>query len=442
MYLPDYIKTILDKLSAKGYEAYVVGGCVRDYLLGQCPKDYDVTTSALPEQIIECFSDYKLLTNGLKHGTVTVIINNLPVEITTYRIDGDYKDHRHPEKVEFTSSLKEDLSRRDFTINAMAYSEKTGVVDLFGGKEDLEKKIIRAVGDPYQRFDEDALRILRALRFASRFGFEIDRATADAAHRLRYLLEGISVERIQTELCGILMGDCHDVLYNFPDIICEIIPELRASIGFIQYSKYHNRTVYRHTIAATAGSDADIIYRLTMLLHDVGKPESFYMDNDGVGHFKGHALVSRRIAEKILKRLKFSNKITDEVLFLIENHSIKMNDTEKYIKKAVVRYGAEGFLKLINVHIFDNLGKAEWYLWENDFFRSIAQHMREYLEKQPALSLKDLKVNGNDVSALGFVGEEIGKALHFLMDAVIDEHCQNVKEKLLVFLKKNRKNIK
>ena len=442
MYLPDYIKKILDKLSAKGYEAYVVGGCVRDYLLGQCPKDYDVTTSALPEQIIECFDGYRLLTNGLKHGTVTVIINSLPVEITTYRIDGDYKDHRHPEKVEFTSSLKEDLSRRDFTINAMAYSEKTGVVDLFGGREDLEKKVIRAVGDPYQRFDEDALRILRALRFASRFGFEIDRATADAAHRLRYLLESVSVERIQTELCGILLGDCYDVLFNFPDIVCEIIPELRPSVGFIQYSKYHNRTVYRHTIAATAGSEPDIVYRLTMLLHDVGKPESFYMDDDGVGHFKGHAIVSRRIAEKVLKRLKFSNKITEEVLFLIENHSIKMNDTEKYIKKALVRYGEEGFLKLINIHIFDNLGKAEMCLWENDFFRSIAQNTREYLKTKPALTLKDLNINGNDVSRLGFVGEEIGKALHFLMDAVIDEHCQNEKEKLLAFLKKNRKNIK
>ncbi len=442
MYLPDYIKKILDKLSAKGYEAYVVGGCVRDYLLGQCPKDYDVTTSALPEQIIECFSDYRLLTNGLKHGTVTVITDNIPVEITTYRIDGDYKDHRHPEKVEFTASLREDLSRRDFTINAMAYSEKKGVVDYFGGKEDLEKKIIRAVGNPYQRFDEDALRILRALRFASRFGFEINRATADAAHRLRYLLQRISVERIQTELFGILLGECYDVLYNFPDIICEIIPELRSSIGFIQYSKYHNRTVYRHTIAATAGSEPDLIYRLTMLLHDVGKPESFYMDDDGVGHFKGHAIVSRRIAEKVLKRLKFSNKITEEVLFLIENHSIKMNDTEKYIKKALVRYGAERFLKLINIHIFDNLGKAEMCLWENGFFRSIAQHTKEYLEKQPALSLKDLRVNGNDVTALGFAGEEIGKALHFLMDAVIDEHCDNEKEKLIAFLKKNKKNIK
>ncbi|MBQ8931659.1 MAG: HD domain-containing protein [Ruminiclostridium sp.] len=441
MHLSENIVYITDKLAENGYEAFVVGGCVRDYLLGQCPKDYDVTTSALPEQIIECFEGERLLTNGLKHGTVTVIKDDIPVEITTYRIDGDYKDHRHPEKVEFTSSLKEDLSRRDFTINAMAYSEKTGIVDYFGGREDLKNGIIRAVGNPYIRFDEDALRILRALRFSSRFGFEIERNTSDAIHRLRYLLERISVERIQTELCGILLGNCYDVLYNYPDVICEIIPELRPSIGFLQHTKYHNRTVYRHIIKATAESDCDIISRLTMLLHDIGKPDSFYMEN-GTGHFKGHALVSRDISEKVLKRLKFSNKITEEVLFLIENHSIKMADTEKYIKKALVRYGEEQFLKLIDIHIFDNLGKAEMCLWENDFFRSIAQHTREYLDSQPALTLKSLKVNGNDMMALGFSGADVGKALNFLMDAVIDEHCKNEKDRLIEYLKKNRKNVK
>lgn len=441
MFLPDYIEQILDKLSAKGYEAYVVGGCVRDYLLGQCPKDYDVTTSALPEQIIECFDGYKLLTNGLKHGTVTVITQSIAVEITTYRIDGDYRDHRHPEKVEFTASLKEDLSRRDFTINAMAYSHKEGVVDFFDGRADLENGIIRAVGNPYQRFDEDALRILRALRFASRFDFEIEKNTSDAIHRMKYLLENISAERIQTELCGILTGNCYNVLYNYPDVICEVIPELRETIGFEQHTKYHDRTVYRHTIAATAASDSDIVYRLTMLLHDVGKPKCFYME-DGVGHFKGHALVSRDIAEKVLKRLKFSNKITSEILFLIENHSVKMQDTEKYIKKALLRYGEDRFLKLINIHVYDNMGKAKWYLYENEVFKSIENRAKEYIKNKPLITLKSLAVNGNEVSQLGFKNEEIGKALQFLLNEVIDERCPNEKNKLLDFLTKNRHNIK
>lgn len=434
MQLPKYVYEVLKKLQDSGYEAYCVGGCVRDYLLGQCPDDYDVTTSALPEQIMKVFGGYKLLTVGLKHGTVTVIIDKKPVEITTYRVDGDYKDHRHPSEVRFTPCLEEDLARRDLTINAMAYCPETGIIDPFGGQNDLKNGIIRCVGDPMKRFDEDGLRILRALRFASRYGFEIDKYTSDAVHRLRYLLSFISAERINNELCGILTGNCGDILYNYSDVICEIIPEMYPCIGFEQHSKYHDKTVYGHIVATVAASEPTVEARLTMLLHDIGKPASFFM-KDGVGHFYGHADVSCEIAVKIIERLRFSNKIADEVLFLIKNHGIVINDDTRCIRRGLSRYGTERFLKLIRVHYYDTCGKAPAYFGEKDLFDSIEKHTREYLENEPPMNLKQLKVNGSDISMLGITGREIGEALSFLLEQVIDGNCENDKDSLLTLIK-------
>lgn len=434
MQLPKYVYEVLKKLQDSGYEAYCVGGCVRDYLLGQCPDDYDVTTSALPEQIMKVFGGYKLLTVGLKHGTVTVIIDKKPVEITTYRVDGDYKDHRHPSEVRFTPCLEEDLARRDLTINAMAYCPETGIIDPFGGQNDLKNGIIRCVGDPMKRFDEDGLRILRALRFASRYGFEIDKYTSDAVHRLRYLLSFISAERINNELCGILTGNCGDILYNYSDVICEIIPEMYPCIGFEQHSKYHDKTVYGHIVATVAASEPTVEARLTMLLHDIGKPASFFM-KDGVGHFYGHADVSCEIAVKIIERLRFSNKIADEVLFLIKNHGIVINDDTRSIRRGLSRYGTERFLKLIRVHYYDTCGKAPAYFGEKDLFDSIEKHTREYLENEPPMNLKQLKVNGSDISKFGITGREIGEALSFLLEQVIDGNCENDKDSLLTLIK-------
>ena len=434
MQLPKYVYEVLKKLQDSGYEAYCVGGCVRDYLLGQCPDDYDVTTSALPEQIMKVFGGYKLLTVGLKHGTVTVIIDKKPVEITTYRVDGDYKDHRHPSEVRFTPCLEEDLARRDLTINAMAYCPETGIIDPFGGQNDLKNGIIRCVGDPMKRFDEDGLRILRALRFASRYGFEIDKYTSDAVHRLRYLLSFISAERINNELCGILAGSCGDILYNYSDGICEIIPEMYPCIGFEQHSKYHDKTVYGHIVATVAASEPTVEARLTMLLHDIGKPASFFM-KDGVGHFYGHADVSCEIAVKIIERLRFSNKIADEVLFLIKNHGIVINDDTRSIRRGLSRYGTERFLKLIRVHYYDTCGKAPAYFGEKDLFDSIEKHTREYLENEPPMNLKQLKVNGSDISKFGITGREIGEALSFLLEQVIDGNCENDKDSLLTLIK-------
>lgn len=434
MQLPLYVNEVLNKLHDSGYEAYCVGGCVRDYLLGQCPQDYDITTSALPEQIINVFDGYRLLTVGLKHGTVTVIIDKHTIEITTFRIDGDYNDHRHPSMVGFTVNLAEDLARRDLTINAMAYNDKVGLVDLYGGADDLKKGVIKCVGDPMKRFDEDGLRILRALRFASRYGFKIDKATSDAIHRLKYLLSFVSAERINTELCGILIGDCHDILYNYCDVICEIIPEMYACIGFEQHSKYHDKTVYGHIVATVAAAEPTVEARLTMLLHDIGKPDSFFM-KDGVGHFYGHADVSCEISEKILERLRFSNKIKEEVLFLIKNHGIVINDDNRSIRRGLARYGAERFLKLIKVHYYDTCGKSPAYFSEKELFKSIETHTGEYLEKEPPMSLKELKVNGSDLALLGINGKETGETLRFLLEQVIDGNCENNKDKLIALIK-------
>ena len=436
MRLPEYVCEILDKLRNSGYEAYCVGGCVRDYLLGQCPDDYDVTTSALPEQIMKVFDGYKLLTVGLKHGTVTVIINRKTVEITTYRVDGNYTDHRHPSEVRFTPCLEEDLARRDLTINAMAYSPEKGIIDPFGGHQDLKSGIIRCVGDPMKRFDEDGLRILRALRFASRYGFRIDKNTSDAIHRLRYLLSFISAERINFELCGILTGNCGDILYNYSDVICEIIPEMYPCVGFEQHSKYHNKTVYGHIVATVAASEPTVVARLTMLLHDIGKPASFFM-KDGVGHFYGHADVSCEIAAKIIERLRFSNKIADEVLFLIKNHGIVINDDTCSIRRGLARYGAERFLKLIRVHYYDTCGKSPAYFGEKDLFDSIEEHTKEYLENEPPMSLKQLKVSGSDISELGITGKKIGEALSFLLEQVVNGNCENDKDSLLALIENN-----
>lgn len=436
MQLPFYVDDVLNKLHDSGYEAYCVGGCVRDYLLGQCPQDYDVTTSALPEQIIEVFKDYHLLTVGLKHGTVTVIIDKKPIEITTFRVDGDYTDHRHPSTVRFTPCLEEDLARRDLTINAIAYNHESGIIDPFGGRDDLRNGVVRCVGDPMKRFDEDGLRILRALRFAARYGFKIDKETSDAVHRLKYLLSFVSSERINNELCGILIGECRDILYNYCDVINEIIPEMYACIGFEQHSKYHDKTVYGHIVATVAAAEPTVEARLTMLLHDIGKPASFFM-KDGVGHFYGHADVSCEIAEKILNRLRFSNKIKEEVLFLIKNHGIVINDDTRSIRRGLARYGAERFFKLIDVHYYDTCGKSPAYFCEKELFRSIEKHTKEYLENEPPMSLKELKVNGKDMVELGISGKKTGESLRFLLEQVIDGNCENDKDKLIALLKSN-----
>lgn len=433
MVLPDDISYALSLLEQRGYKAYVVGGCVRDDLLGRQPADHDITTSAKPDEIISVFDGYHIYTSGLKHGTVSVVINGRPVEITTFRVDGNYSDHRRPDSVSFSNSVEEDLSRRDFTVNAMACGLDGVIIDPFGGQEDLKAGIIRAVGDAKTRFCEDALRMLRALRFSSRYGWSLDKETSDAVHELKGLLHDISNERIRDELCGIITGNCMQIMLEYSDVICEIIPELAPCVGFEQHTKYHDKTVYGHTVTAMCAADNSDVMRLTMLLHDIGKPDTFFM-RDGVGHFYGHADVSVEKARVVLNRLKFPNAVKEKVLFLIQHHGIVMQDNPRYFRRAAAKYGEQGFFDLIQVHIYDNMGKAPEYMHEAEEFRRIEQHAKEFFAAEPALSLKNLAVSGGDMITLGYKGSDIGRALRFLLNETAEGNCENSKPALLKYL--------
>lgn len=331
MKLPPQVNTVFLLLDAAGYEAFLVGGAVRDYVRDGSPaKDWDITTNALPEQVEAVFSEYHLIETGLKHGTVTVVIDHEPIEITTYRIDGDYSDHRHPDSVSFTRSLKDDLERRDFTMNALAYSPKDGVVDLVGGKTDIENGIVRCVGDPDRRFQEDGLRMLRALRFASVYGTEIDEATASAIHRNKSLLRDIAAERIQSELTKMLCGPgVAAILKEFADVIAVAIPEIRPMFGFEQRNPHHNKDIWNHTILVVDSITPAPVLRWAALLHDIGKPSCFSIGADGVGHFFGHAETSTTFAEVILSRLRFDNTGRERILRLIRYHDMPITADRK-----------------------------------------------------------------------------------------------------------------
>ncbi|MGN0596236.1 MAG: CCA tRNA nucleotidyltransferase [Ruminiclostridium sp.] len=436
MRLPYYVSKIIEQLEQAGFEAYAVGGCVRDILLGIEPKDYDVATSALPEQTERVFKEYRIIETGLKHGTVTVLSEGNPIEITTYRIDGEYTDHRRPDKVLFTPSLEEDLKRRDFTINAMAYSQSKGIIDCFGGKSDLEKGIIRCVGEPARRFDEDGLRIMRALRFASVYGFEIEEKTAEKIHEYKHLLKNISAERIYSELVKLLCGKCGNVIRDFSDVLSVFIPEINRCKGFLQHSKYHDKDVLEHIISTVEASPAEKNIRLAMLLHDLGKPDYFYMEN-GVGHFKGHAQGSARIAERVMRELKADRETADNVVSLVQNHDITLIDNPKTIKRQLSRFGEKLFFDEIKVHIADDMGKAE-AVRRVELYKRIKSMAEEIIAERQCFSLKQLEVKGGDLIALGYKGEEIGKGLNLLLNAVIDEKCANNKKDLLTYLANSR----
>ncbi len=436
MELPLYVSNIIEKLNSNGFEAYAVGGCVRDSLLGVIPKDYDVTTNAKPLETKECFSDYKVADTGIKYGTVTVISEGNPIEVTTYRIDGEYNDNRRPDSVTFTTMLAEDLKRRDFTINAMAYNPHVGFVDLFNGMADLKNGIIRAIGVPAERFHEDGLRIMRALRFASCYSFKIEKSTSDAIHECRGLLRNIAGERIAAELNKLLCGNCENILREYHDVFSVFIPEIEKCEGFQQYTKYHNRDVYEHIIATTAAIEPIKHLRLAMFFHDIGKPQYFKMDENGCGHFKKHAVGSCEIAERILKELKYDNITSQKVLSLIEAHDIEIRNDEKLIKKYLNRYGEELFFDIISVHIADDMGKATEYQNRIQGYKETIETVKRIIAEQQCFSLKDLAVNGNDIKKLGFKGKNIGMVLNTLLEMVMDNKIKNEKETLITEAKK------
>ena len=436
MYVPPQVNTALDLLAAAGYEAYLVGGAVRDYVReNRQGKDWDITTSALPEEVERVFAGYRLIETGLKHGTVTVVIDGEPLEITTYRVDGSYSDHRRPDSVSFTRSLREDVERRDFTMNALAYNPSAGVVDLVGGVKDIEAKILRCVGDPDRRFQEDALRILRALRFASVLGLEIESATAEAANKNKALLKEIAAERIKVELTKMLCGEgIKEVLVNYSDILAVVMPELEPMFGFEQQNPHHNSDVWYHTVKVVTNAPAEPVMRWTALLHDVGKPHCFSLDEQGIGHFFGHASKSTVIADELLQRLRFDNATRERITLLVKNHDTPLPSDERGVKRLMNRLGSEAALQIVNIHRADTAGQHPDCAYRYAEFDEVKAMMQKVLDEQACFSVKNLAINGNDILMKGLRGKAVGDALQRALNAVMDGETLNEKNELLAFV--------
>lgn len=439
MEIPSNITHILDMLENAGYEAYIVGGCVRDSLMGITPHDYDVTTSALPEETERVFSGMKLIETGLKHGTVTVLSDGEPVEITTYRVDGEYHDSRRPDSVTFTRSLREDIARRDFTMNGIAYSPKRGMFDEFGGAEDIRRGIIRCIGEPEKRFHEDALRILRGMRFSASLGFQVEERTAAAMLDSRRLLRNISAERVFAELSGLLTGrqsafNLRRVLTEFREVLAEVIPEFRGTFDFDQHSKYHNLDVYQHLLAsaesAAAISHGGLPITLAMLLHDIGKPERFTVDDNGEGHFYGHAQVSADMADDILRRLKTSTALRERVCAIIKYHDIPLPENDRLLRRMLSKHGEELSIDIAMAHIADNMAKKPEFRARCADWRGLIERIHA-LSKESCLTIKDLAVDGRALAGIVPPSPVMGETLKFLLNGVIDGRFPNDREFLL-----------
>lgn len=432
---PEAVYEIIAKLEQNGYEAYAVGGCVRDLLLGKEPNDWDICTSAFPNEMQHVFSDHRTVETGLKHGTLTVLWNGIPYEITTYRTDGDYTDHRHPDSVHFVRDLREDLARRDFTVNAMAWHPERGVIDLFDGQTDLEKKRIRAVGDPDKRFEEDALRILRGVRFASVLDFSIDSDTEKAMIKALPTLQMVAGERIHTELLKLLRGCAVlRVLLSYKQIIAAVVPPLKKCIGFKQPNPHHCYDVYTHithAVAAYPGKDESVL--LALLMHDVGKPDTFTMDENGVCHFYGHGARSAENCLSVLNRLKTDRKVTEEVPTLIRLHDMKLEDTRKFAARRLNQHGERTVRNLIAIQKADLAAQSDYQRTEKlERVEGFEKQVNILIEENACFSLSSLAVSGKDLIANGIpAGVEIGRILNRLLSLVVDGKMENDKELLL-----------
>lgn len=431
--LPEKVNQIIHTLQQHGYEAYAVGGCVRDSILGRVPDDWDITTSATPLETKALFQ--RTFDTGIEHGTITVLLDKEAFEVTTYRLDGKYEDSRHPSEVTFTRSLKEDLLRRDFTINAMAYNDSEGLVDIFGGTEDLKKKTIRCVGNARARFGEDALRILRAVRFAAQLGFRIEADTQRGITELAPTLANISAERIQVELIKMLTSTNPGMLKTAYElgITNVILPEFDAMMETAQENPHHKYTVGEHTLKAIEAIRADKVLRLAMLFHDIAKPIMKTMDENGVAHFKMHDSKGAEMTKQILRRLKFDNDTMNKVVRLVQYHDYRMPAEPKNVRRAMNKIGEDLFPYYLEVRMADTLAQSE-YLQEEKIqnIRDVRTCYEEILEKQECVSLKTLAVTGSDLIASGMKpGKEIGVVLNKLLDYVIEHPEANEKETLL-----------
>ena len=438
--LPEKVKYIIDRITEAGYEAYAVGGCIRDSILGREPNDWDITTSARPRQVKELFN--RTIDTGIAHGTVTVMLDKEGFEVTTYRIDGEYEDHRHPREVIFTSQLVEDLRRRDFTINAMAYNETAGLVDAFNGMEDIEKKVIRCVGCARDRFTEDALRILRAIRFSAQLGYTIEEETGQAIREMAPSLSAISAERIQTELVKLLVSPHPDYLrqaYDM-DVTAVILPELDLCMKTAQKHPHHCYTVGEHILHSLEHVPPQKDLRLAMLLHDIGKPQTLEVDRKGTTHFYGHPAVSAKMAEQILRRLKFDNDTIVTVCRLVEFHDYGNNvkAAPATVRRAINRMGEEIFPKFLLVKRADIMAQSDYQRSEKlELVEAWEKEYQDILAKQQCISLKNLAVSGRDLIAAGMTpGREMGEMLQRMLQHVLEVPEDNSREKLFeIFLK-------
>lgn len=432
--IPKAVRVTLERLESAGFEAWIVGGCVRDALLKREPNDWDITTSARPTDVLSIFSDCRVIETGIKHGTVTVIMDGMPMEITTYRSDGAYADNRHPIAVTFSDTVRDDLSRRDFTVNAMAYHPARGIVDLFGGQTDLANGKIACVGDPEIRFHEDGLRILRAIRFASVLDFEIEENTAAAIHACRTLLSNIAAERIRDELCKLIVGrGAVRILREYSDVIAEFLPELGLCVGFAQNTRYHVYDVYEHSIRALDATDStELITRLAILLHDVGKPHCYTEDEHG-GHFKGHGPRGTELVASLMRRLRFDHATAEAVTQLVEYHDREIPAEPRSVKRLMQRMSDENILRLMEIKRCDRLAHAPDFSTPSPALAEIPRILQQIRAADECVSLKTLAVGGKDlIGELGLhPGKELGILLEKLLDLVIEEKVENERTSLL-----------
>lgn len=431
--IPDGAKKVLSTLQGAGYEAYVVGGCVRDSLLGRTPEDWDITTNARPPQVKALFR--RTVDTGIKHGTVTVMIGGTGYEVTTYRIDGDYEDGRHPKSVTFTASLLEDLKRRDFTVNAMAYSDTTGLIDAFDGLSDLEHHVIRAVGNARERFTEDALRMMRAVRFAAQLDSTIEEETLDGICALAPNLKKVSAERIRVELEKLLLSDHPEklrILYE-TGLTAQFLPEFDACMPCEQHNPHHRYTVGEHIIHAVQAVRKDKVLRLTMLLHDIGKPLVKTTDEEGIDHFHGHVPQSAKMADQILRRLKYDNDTREKVVRLVSFHDMKMENTDESVRRGIVAVGEDLFPLLLEVKIADGDAQSLYRITEKrEQVEKWRQIYNRIIARGDCLSLKTLAVKGADLKACGIApGKQMGEILNAMLDDVLADPSHNTKEYLL-----------
>ena len=417
---------VIEKLNENGYKAYLVGGWVRDYLMGLEAHDFDVTTSAKPDEVKEVFKGQTIVDTGLKHGTVTLVLDGEPIEITTFRRESEYSDGR-------SESIEEDLSRRDFTMNAIAYSPEEGIVDPFGGSKDIEAKLIRGVRDPEERFNEDGLRILRALRFASSLGFEIEEETAKAALKTKERLKDISAERIAKEFSGLLEGKyAADVIRKYWEVIAVFIPEIQPMVGFDQKNYHHVYDVMEHSLHVMDEMPRVAYLRFAGLFHDVGKPHTFTIDEEGVGHFYGHGKVGTEMVREILNRLKYDNETKNRIVTLVDWHDRRIEVEERSIKRALGKLGEELFFDLLLIKRADALSQAPEFLGRLERYGDMADMAGRILDEEECFSRAGLKINGRDLMDLGIPsGPEIGRILDQLVDMVIEGEVGNEKEALL-----------